>query len=52
MVEGSVIAAIPIFQTSNFIVSDPSKFGFVGSILEAILKYVLAENELINEYHK
>lgn len=44
--------AIPIFHTSNFIVSDPTKFSFIGSLPEAMLNYVPTDNELINEYQK
>lgn len=47
-----VIAAIPIFDTSNFIVSDPTKFYFFGSIPEAILLIVPTDNVLINEYRE
>ena len=46
------MAAIPIFHTSNFIVSDPTKFYFVGSIPEAILIKVSAANVLITKYRK
>ncbi|CAI9259744.1 unnamed protein product [Lactuca saligna] len=48
----SVIAAIPIFHTSNFIVSDPTKFDFIGSIPEAMLLKVPTNNVLISEYRK
>lgn len=46
------MVAIPIFHTSNFIVSDPTKSDFVGSIPEAMLIKVPADNVLIIEYRK
>ena len=52
MIKGSIIATIPILYTNNFIVSDPTKFGFIGSLPEAMLNYVPTKNELINEYRK
>ncbi|CAI9287624.1 unnamed protein product [Lactuca saligna] len=39
--DNCVIAAIPIFHTSKFIVSDPTKFDFVGSILESMTRKVV-----------
>ncbi|CAI9266058.1 unnamed protein product [Lactuca saligna] len=35
-----VLATIPVLHTSNFMVSDHTKFSFVGSIPEAMLNYV------------
>ncbi|CAI9300225.1 unnamed protein product [Lactuca saligna] len=35
--DSSVMTVIPIFHTSNFFVSDPTKFDLMGSILEAML---------------
>ena len=50
--EGCIIAAIPIFHTLNFIVSDPTNFTFVGSLLEAMLNCIPIDNKLINKYRK
>ncbi|CAI9303759.1 unnamed protein product [Lactuca saligna] len=48
--EDSVIAVIPFLQTSSFETSDPTKFIFVGSILEAMLLNVPTDNVIMNEY--
>lgn len=45
-------ASIPILHTSNFIVLDPTKFSFVGSIPEEMLKNVPSDNIVVNEYWK
>lgn len=50
--DDSVFAAIPIFHTSKFIVSDPTKFDFLVSVPEAMLLNVLTDNLLIKEYRK
>lgn len=50
--EDSEIDAILILQTSTFIMSDPSKFNFVGSILEAMLVKVPSDNAIVNAYCK
>lgn len=47
-----MLAAIPIFHTSNFIESCPTKFNFFGSLPEAMLNFVHAENVVVNEYRK
>lgn len=52
MTTDSVIIAIPIFHTSNFIVCDRSKFAYVESLPEAMLNYVPVDIELINKYMK
>ena len=46
------LSAIPILHTLNFNVSDPTKFRFVGSIPEAMLFNVPADNVVVNEYRK
>lgn len=50
MIDGSVIATIPVFHPLNFTASNCSKFAFVGSILETTFRYVPADNAVINEY--
>ena len=52
VIEGSVIATIPIFHTSNVIVSDSSRFTFIGSIAESMLRNVPADSEVIKEYRR
>lgn len=52
VVEDSVIESIPIFHTSNFIISDRTKFDFIGSLLDAMLNNVPAYNLIIREYRK
>lgn len=47
-----MLDAIPILHTSNFIVSDPTKFRFVGSIPTAMLSNVPADNIVVNKYQK
>ena len=41
-----VVVAISILQTSTFMMSEPSKFSFVGSILEAMLMKVPSDNAI------
>lgn len=43
------MVAISIFDTSNFIMSDPTKFDFVGSISEDMLLMVPMDYVLINK---
>lgn len=50
--DDSVMAEIPILHTSNIIVSDPTKFSFIGSFPEAMLLNVPANNLIVNEYLK
>lgn len=50
MVEGCIIAAIPSFHTSNFIVADSMKFAFIGSLPQVMLNYALEDNAIVNEY--
>ncbi|CAI9279636.1 unnamed protein product [Lactuca saligna] len=48
----SVIAVIPILQSTTFMMSDPRKFSFFGAILDAILVRVPTDNAIVNAYHK
>ena len=50
VLEGSSVANIPIFHTSNFNVVDSSRFAFLGSIPESMLRNVPASSEVINAY--
>lgn len=50
MIEGFIIPAILILHTSNFLIVDPKKFTFIGSIPEVMLNYAPADNTMINEY--
>ncbi|CAI9264261.1 unnamed protein product [Lactuca saligna] len=52
VIEECIIATIPIFHILNFIMSDPTKFNFIGSLPEAMLNCVPIDNELINKYQK
>lgn len=47
-----VLPVTPILQTSNFMVSDPSKFDFISSIPESMLLNVPTENVVIDAYRK
>ena len=47
-----MIAAILVFHTSNVIVSDSSRFVFIESIPETMLRYVPADSEVIKEYRR
>lgn len=46
------MATIPILQTSSFVTFDPTKFSFVGYILEAMWLNVPTDNVIVNEYQK
>lgn len=50
MTEGSAIARIPMFNTSNVIVSDSLRFAFTGSIPDAMLHNVPPSSEIIATY--
>lgn len=52
MIEGSIIAIIPFFHTSNIILSDSSQFAFTGSIPEPMLRNVPASSTVITEYRR
>lgn len=43
---------IPFFQTSSFMISDPTKFSFFGSIPNVMLDRVPSDNAIVNEYRK
>ena len=47
-----MIEAIPAFHTSNVILSNSSRFAFIGSIPESMLHNVPADNEVIKAYRK
>lgn len=48
----SLMAEIPMMQTTTFVTTDPRNFDFVGSILEAIMEKVHLNNAIIRTYHK
>lgn len=48
----SIIAAILVFHTSNIILSDSSRFTFIGSIPEAMLRNISVDSEVINAYRR
>lgn len=52
VIEGSDIAAIPMFHTSNVIVSDSLRFAFIRSIPETMLHNVTSSSEIIDEYRR
>ena len=52
VIEVSVITAILIFYTCSVIVSDSSRFVFIESIPETMLRYVPADSEVIKEYRR
>ncbi|CAI9302917.1 unnamed protein product [Lactuca saligna] len=45
------MAAIRIFHTTNIILTDKSKFTFIGSISESLLRDVPATSEVLRTYH-
>ena len=51
VLEDSCMAAIPIFHTTNIIVADTSKFSFITSIPEAMLRDVPVVSEVLRAYH-
>lgn len=52
MTTDSVVATIPIVQTSTFMMYDPKKFNFVGSVLKVMLGKVPSDNAIVNKYRK
>lgn len=50
--EDSIIVVIPILKTYLFMMSDPTKFSFVGSIPRVMLEMVPQDNAILNVYHK
>lgn len=52
LTDNFVMAVIPFLHTSDFMVSDPTKFSFIDSIPEAMLLNIPADNIIVNEYRK
>lgn len=50
--EDSLKSSIATFDTTVILVSDPSKFILIGSILESMYRCVSPESNVINEYKK
>lgn len=48
----SLKSPIATFHTTKIIVTDPTKFLFIGSIPESMYSYVSAESHIITEYKK
>lgn len=46
----SVMAGISRLQTSNFVMSDPRNFSFIGSIPDEMLERVPLDNAIVREY--
>ena len=52
LTDDSIVVSIPILQTLTIMMSDPSKFTFVGSIPKVMFAKVLQDNVIVNEYQK
>lgn len=52
LMKDSIMAAIPILQTSMFVMSNPRNFTFIGSIPEEMLMKVPHDNAIVNAYRK
>lgn len=50
IVATSPLSSIDVFHTTKIIVTDPSKFQFVGSIPESMYACVLGESRIIKPY--
>lgn len=50
MIDGSIMANIQVFHTSNTILFDSSRFSFIGSIPESMLHNIPATSDVIRAY--
>ena len=52
MIKDSLKSSISTFHTTKIIISDNSKFTFVGSITETMFRSVPAASKILEEYKK
>ena len=48
----SLLSSIATFHTTKIIITDPSKYFFIGSIPKSMYAYVSPESKIILEYKK
>lgn len=52
MMHDSFMSTVSIFHSTNFIIADKSKFSFVGSIPEAMFRFVAAASKILEASRK